>query len=305
MQEVNVFDYFLTDEGIFYISTSDSHLEDTILGRPVYIEDSSGDRTFNRQNYSKTPRDASEVDGIETSHLSDTASNVARENLEELRRPFEREKKILENVDEKTTELYTRLNNAVEQDLGLIGSQLWGLNIAESDVDMVLRGESPEDIRNALNTVPSNTDLELMGDEVHQQKAEKYSDIYDIAKREAFNHVTTPRRRYKHPEIDSKISLIPVQEPGTADFNLPSRDERTQCIQEEGVVYDDSLSFTSPRIYGVETESHGDVQVMTDRWIYAGSYEEGDEVEIEGTYFKDSNTIALNEPGHDISPIDL
>jgi predicted nucleotidyltransferase len=94
MREVNLFDYFYTDEGIFYISSSDSHLEDTVIANPVYIEDSSGDRTFNGESYSKTPRDANKVDGIETSHLSDTASNVPREDIEELRKPFEREEHL-------------------------------------------------------------------------------------------------------------------------------------------------------------------------------------------------------------------
>ncbi|MFB6116187.1 MAG: hypothetical protein ABEK10_01630 [Candidatus Nanosalina sp.] len=304
MRDVDAFDYFMVDEGTIFISKSDSHPKDYLIGLPVYTPDEDGGRSFNGTSYAKTGRDGLEdFEWLEESHLSDTAANVPKDRVVEVRKPCEREDQILQRVDEDVRELYREVEQLVGGPLGVIGSHIYGLDTEESDVDIIVRGDSPEYLRNVFEDISSHPDLEPLDEEILESKSGKYSERFDISRAEALQHLKNPERRYNHTEIDSKISFIPVQEPGTnSEYAVPEPGESSVPVEIEGEVTDDSLSFTSPRIWSLETDL-GVMDVLTDRWIYAGSYETGDQVRVDAELFEDSDQLVLNEFDHDISPV--
>ncbi len=304
MSGVDTFDYFRADDGIIFIGRSDSHPDDYFLGLPVYTPNQNGERSLNGLNYSKTSRNGeSSSNGLYSSHLSDIAVNVPEKNVVEVRKPSRRTEQMLEEVDDEVENLYREVDDLVDGSIGVIGSHIYGLNTEESDVDIIVQGEDPEYLRTAFDNISTHPELEPLGEDVLESKSEKYADRFEITEDEALHHITNPERRYNHSKIDSKISFIPVHEPGeNSDYPMPEKSESSRLLETEGVVTEDELSFASPRIFSVDTEI-GNIDVLTTRWIYAGSYQEGDRVRIEAELFEESEKAVLNKIEHDLSPV--
>lgn len=296
---INAFDYFRTESDDVFIAGADKLVDGHIYGVHVYEPDEDGCRSCGGQSFSKADRSSSSLglDFTSSNNLFQDGFMIDNEVIEEIRSPEDERDNILNNdLENWEKEAYETLSEVFGGDVYLVGSQIWGLSTENSDIDFLLCSNNENDFEGVFNDFADESGYEMLDKQSIRGKAEKYSDRYNIPVDAAEHHLCSPNRRVKSNENNQKLSLITAQLPGThTDYAFPDNvGDKGQTVEDEGIVVDASDGHKRPRVYELSLNDIGDVDIVSDRWIDAGSFSEGDEIVLKGDYFSEPNTVYLS-----------
>lgn len=293
------FDYVRSDSDHIFIVGSDQEIDGYLYGQVVYEPDENGSRELRGVNYSKADRSSTNLslEYTRTNNIFQDGFIINKDSISDIRTPDGQLDRILEDgLDDWEVEAYDVLDDLFGGEVYLIGSQIWGLSTEDSDVDILLCSNDRSDFEDIFSDFVEETGYELLGEQALREKSGKYADRFGISEESAFHHLSTPNRRVMSMDNGEKLSLIASQELGMhSDFDFPdSVDDEGSEVKDSGIVTDASSGHMRPRVYELDLERLGNVTLVSDRWIDAGSFSEGDRVSVGGDYFPGIDTVFLS-----------
>ncbi len=293
------FAYLRDEDTNFFIVLGDNHRDTTVSALPLYAPDPGGDRDYDGMRLSKQPKDGSaDLAGqdYEESPVRFGALEIDRGRIEETVLPQEDHEAIHANLDEHARDIYDQVTDVLDdEDLMIIGSDTYDVGTGSSDLDLVYTGDYHE-FTGRKDDLLEETSLEEVGEQWLEDRIEDHSDRYDVPDEVADYHHRNPQQRFMADGL--KVGFSPSHEPGTwEDYRRPEGD--SEAYSTTATVTDTMHNDSWPRMVEIE-DGDEDLDLVTYFWAYGGSFEEGDELVIEGERFDD--TVYLREPGQYAAP---
>lgn len=293
------FAYLRDEDDNFFITLGDNHRDRTVAALPLYAPDPHGDRDYDGTRLSKQPKDGTaDLTGgpYEDSPVRFGALEIDRERIEETVLPHEDHEDIYANLDDHAQGIYEEVTDVLDdEDLMIIGSDTYDVGTGSSDLDLVYTGDYEEFIDRKEDLL-EETSLEEVGQDWLEDRIEDHSDRYDVPEAVADYHHRSPQQRFMADGL--KVGFSPSHEPGSfEDYQRPEGE--SEDYSSTATVIDTNHNDSWPRMVEIEDEDD-EIDLVTYFWAYGGSFEEGQEVCIEGERFED--TVYLREPGQFAAP---
>lgn len=298
------FAYLRDVDDAFFITLGDAHPDETVSCLPVYTPDEDGDRSYNGTTLSKAAKDGSAAlpSTDDPSPIRFGALEVPRSRIEEVVDPYRDRCAVLDNMDTESRAAYEAIDDAVDAELMVIGSDTYGVGTSSSDLDLVWLGDY-DAFEEQKATLMAETGLEEVGEAWLDDRIADHAERYQVPEAVARYHHETPQQRFFSGDL--KVGFSPSQVPGTyKDAPRPAPDAAYEDVRLEATVTDTEHMGDWPRTATLTTEDGDTLELSTYFWAYGGSFEEGDDLVIEGDTTEGEDVIHLREPGHFAAPED-
>ncbi|MDY6771492.1 MAG: hypothetical protein SV186_06095 [Candidatus Nanohaloarchaea archaeon] len=302
------FAYLRDDRYNFFIALGDNHEDDTVSCLPVYAPDPDGAREYDEVRLSKQPKDGSADlagDGYEQSPIRFGALEVERDRVEEVVDPYRDRDQVLANMDGESRAVYEEIEALLDEpdQLMAIGSDTYGVGTDSSDLDLVWLGDYDRFHDDVLPGLEDGLGLEEVGDDWLDDRIRSHAERYDVPEEVARYHHEQPQQRYFRDDL--KVGFSPSQEPGSWDgFERPAPDDAYEEVTLEATIEDAEHNDSWPRNVELDAGDR-DLDLVTYFWAYGGSFEEGDEIVVDGQLVESKDTVYLREPGDYAAPVDV
>ncbi|MDY6777518.1 MAG: hypothetical protein SVU32_02535, partial [Candidatus Nanohaloarchaea archaeon] len=271
-----------------------------------YAPDPSGDRSYEGTRLSKTPKDGSaELAGAmyDDSGIRFGALEVEKDAIEECVSPYRDREVVLANMDEQSRDAYDRVDTAIEDhEVMVIGSDTFDVGTDSSDLDLVWIDDYDE-FHAYRDVLEDEAGLQEVGEDWLEERIEDHAERYEVPEEVAAYHHMTPQQRFF--DDDLKVGFSPSHVPGTfEEYYRPEPGDSGVQERFRGQVTDTTHNDSWPRMVELETEEYGDLCLETFFWAYGGSFEEGDELVVEGELFEEEETVLIRDRGQYAVPRD-
>ncbi len=313
MEQITDLDYFLTKDGIVYITRGYYHLPEDIFACPVFWPDKNGDRLHpQRGRYRKDITEFNEkIFSIHPQYRHDSFPRnfplIPRSEIIEIFHPRDKMLQFLEQ--EKGTiwhdlALYLKSNISIPlEDIGIFGSYLVDLhkdvgNRQIKDIDFAIYGiDNLIAAKNGMEKLLEHFGFTHISDEHIRYHAEKFGKQFSpsvntfektLANKWSSIQIApgllnTLRFVYKENEIPPNPVVCGVK----------------TAVKITGNVIDDIGSNFMPRVFIVQSDTIK-YTVVTYCWSFQLCVKNGDRVEIAGNLHDDGKTVSLDAPIHGI-----
>lgn len=302
----------ITSSGWVY-STGSLYLQDgNVLGRPMYLPDTNGERVYLGKQYKKYQRrpeinlcpvqpysGCGQIDPWSVLIPSEQIINIV-----DTRQAF---KRWLKGYDPRINIVKHVLNMAgikISQ-CGLGGSTGLGCETPLSDIDLLIFGSaSAFSCRRAIEDALLNEELQLMTSETVSAYAERYARLYNLDQNylyTVFAHDLT-KVYYKGQKISFIFTYDEYEREKIPIRLYTSNPYATHKVRMNARVIDSTASWLYPRKYVVEQLSGQLHQVWSHHWLRDPVTPVGTLVEIIGCDLGDG-IISLTDLHHYIVPL--
>ncbi len=304
-------DFIHTTDDLFFATTSYLHPVDRFLSFLRYIPDKDGDRSKNRQNYSKVDSDQAYdfLGKFHRDYLFDSDKDlkmmgVPQDKVEEILRPQERLKEILraENNNElmkkvvKLAGIFKDYARIPYSKMGVSGSILPGLyDPSISDIDFVFYGlKNHKKAMDTFGEIKDKSDLKSISDEYWKRLYEKRIKDSTLSYEEFQCY---EKRKNNRGVIDGTLFDILA----TRDWNEikgkygEDKHESLGNAKIECRIADALGAFDNPAVYTVEDVEFLEgkdvpvTEIASFTHTYSGQAKDGEEVVVKGKLEKVSN----------------
>jgi len=262
--------YLETHEGLLFAVKGLHHPRDGVIAYLRYIPDDHGDRIRGGKRYRRVYDLDETTEYLEEHHpqylrwMKEKGIRVQFVPHSQIRRiydPRERLREVVKHPEERIESLVKQFAEALRdegiplRDIGLTGSLLIGLRIAESDIDLVIYGrQSGLKAYGALRRLRERGLLsELPPDEALKVAEMRWGgtglDLHRLAELE--------RAKLLHGLIGGVPYYVRLV-PNPHEFEAPDPSRPIGEATIRGVVVDDALSIYTPCRYGVKAEVEGE-----------------------------------------------
>lgn len=303
------FDYVRDTDHNFFIVLGDKHTQETITALPVFAPDPNGGRLYEDMTLAKQPKDGSAAlagEPYQQSTVRFGALEIERDRIAETVSPYRDKDAVIDNMNAEKQAVYRRINEYVDDELMVIGSDTFGLATDSSDLDVVWLGDYDRFQDVYRDVLQDQAGFREVDDDWLEDRIVGHADRYREPEPVSAYHHTVPQQRFFDEETGIKVGFSPSQVPGTwTDFYRLEQEEAHDVYHGTGTVVDADRNGCWPRSVALETGEHGEMELVTYFWAYGGSFEEGDEVAVHGDLFQEADTIYLRERGHYAAPLEV